>query len=366
MTQQPSAQKGPFPLKIAAIREAGERAKTLVFDCPEALRGSFAYRAGQFITLHPIIDGKQVQRAYSLCGAPAAEAPLTITVQRVENGLVSNYLHDEVAVGDTLLISPPRGKFTADIAPGNHRTYVAFAAGSGITPIFSQIQQILLTETTSFIFLLYGCRDENNIIFREELEALAAQNPQRFHLDIVLSRPRSHQWRALFSSRPRWTGETGRIDGARVKTWVVANPPPNQTVRYLVCGPNTMIETVTNALTELDVARDDILSERFGAATSGGTAASRAATLVVTYKGQTKTIPVAKEQTLLQAMIAADVDPPYSCQAGVCGTCRATCKKGRVSQVGAAALSEEERAGGAVLTCRAQALEPQITLQIES
>lgn len=363
MTSQQSAPKGPFPLKVAAVREAGERAKTLVFECPEALRETFAYRAGQFLTLHPTIDGKQVQRAYSLCGAPAAAAPPTITVQRVENGLVSNFLHDQVAVGDTVPVSPPRGKFCADIAAGNHRSYYAFAAGSGITPIFSQIQQILLTEATSCIFLLYGCRDENNIIFREELEALAQQHPTRFHLDIILSRPRSHQWRALFSSQPRWTGDTGRIDETRVKAWIVAHPPPNQTVCYLVCGPNAMIETVTTALTGLDVDRRDILSERFGAAASKETASGNAASLTATLNGQTNTIAVDKGQTLLQAMVAADLNPPFSCQAGVCGSCRATCKKGRVSQTGAAALSEQERKDGAILTCRAQALEEHITIK---
>ncbi|CAM2006603.1 ferredoxin--NADP reductase [Acanthopleuribacter pedis] len=359
----PQPPRGPFPLKVTEVHAVAERAKTLVFAVPAELQPQFTWRAGQFITVHPIIDGKQVQRAYSLCTGPVAGGSPSITVQRVENGLVSNYLHDHIGVGDSLLVSPPRGNFCADIQAKNHRTYYAFAAGSGITPIFAQVQQILATESTSHIFLLYGCRDEDNIIFAKALEDLAAKHHGRLQVDITLSRPRSHQWRAMFSTRPRWTGATGRIDGARVKEWAIANPPPNQTVRYLVCGPGDMIDTVINALGEIDVAKSDILSERFGAAAKKGGSTGSAATLSVTLAGKTTQIPVAAGQTLLQAMTAAGVEAPFSCQAGVCGSCRAKCTKGRVEQPGAAALSEKERADGYVLTCRAQPTEAQVAVR---
>ena len=356
-----------YRLKVSALERSTSEALTIQFDLPSDVKPHFSFKPGQFLTLRCGVGSETLQRAYSINSAPALDDPLQVTVKKIKDGRVSTWLHENLKVGDTLEVLPPRGRFTPDITSDNHRTWFLFGAGSGITPLFSILKQILTIEPYSYVYLFYGSRNEEQIIFHKLLTQWEERYPERLKVVHTLTKPISSSWSALWKNVPRWKGRTGRIDADAVREFIASYPPPAQRVRYCICGPGDMIDTVRQTLLSLDVPKGDIQSEHFGAGPVARKAGrGEAARLNVNHAGETATITVAPGQTLLRAMLDAGRTVPYSCESGVCGTCRARVVKGSAEMKQCMALDEAEQVSGHILTCQALATTPELTIRIET
>lgn len=323
-------------------------AKSIVFDVPHILTDTFRWRAGQHITLRFELNGEEVRRSYTVSSSPVSGEKLCITVKRVLDGLVSNYINDNVKAGDEIEVMSPFGGFCLDPDGKKRRTHYFFGAGSGITPLFSMLQSVLLAEPYSFAYLLYGNTSENSIIFQQTLADLAEQYPERCVVRYVLSN------RSAGTSFRPW--RTGRIDTDAIWSFIEEHPPYAHDAQYYVCGPGNMNASVTSALQGIDVPTTRIHSENFG----GGVEVDDsfegiAAKTTIILDGQSHEVPVERGQTLLKAMIAVDLNPPYSCQSGLCGACRAKLMAGEVHMRTRIALEDTEIKQGEILSCQSVA-----------
>jgi len=341
-----------YQLKVLESQKETGDSVSIFFDVPYELYDTFDYKPGQYLTLRFNIDGEEVRRSYSLCSTPVKEEPLRIGVKRVEKGLVSNYINDTIKKESLVDVMPPDGRFYADVKKDNYKTYYLFAAGSGITPILSILRTVLLTEKESFVHMIFGNRNRDSIMFKDELEQLQQEYGDRFNLVHTLSRSKSG-WMDLWSSGTIDDFRKGRVDRATVEWFINEHPPYAQNAEYYICGPGTMIENVKLALKGIDVPDERIFIESFG----GGSAKSDVdgienAQLTAKLNGETVHTKIAKGKTILQSLIDAGKEPPYSCEGGVCSTCICKLKSGNVHMTNNLALSEEEVKNGYILSCQ--------------
>lgn len=346
---------------------------TIEFEVPTELRDTFRFKAGQHLTVRLLLDGHEVRRSYSMSAAPH-EKSLAITVKKVPGGKVSTYLYDWLRAGATLDVAPPEGRFTIPLDPEKRRTYFLFAAGSGITPVISIAKEVLEVEPMSTIYLLYGSRDEENIIFKQALDRLAERYHGQMHVEYMLSKPKKEGGGGLFrffkKSTSNWQGKTGRIDHRAVAMLLDDNlvQGPEHDAQYFVCGPGTMAETVKAALAGRNIEPKQIHTEHFvdpnhtpgeasPAAASGGPAK-----IVVVLKGERIETVVEPNMTILDTLIRDKYDPPYSCTSGACATCMAKVTKGKVRMDACYALDDDEVRDGYVLTCQAHPDSPEVEL----
>lgn len=333
-------------LEVAEVRSETNAAVTVMFKVPDRLKHAYRWRPGQHVTLRLKIDGEDVRRPYSISVSPFSGDPLRITVTRVQGGLVSNHINDAVAAGDRIDVMTPFGGFWLDPGQTRRRTHYFFGAGSGITPLFSMLQSVLLAEPHSTAHLIYGNTDADAIIFREALDSLVEDHGGRLTVSHVLSKPSMWSW---FTP---W--RTGIVDGAAVHAFTDANPPYAQDAQYYICGPGGMNRAVTDALMNLDVPSGRIHSERFGAPdVSDMSVEGVSADATIRIDGSTEVLQVARGETILKAARRAGLEPPYSCEAGVCGACRARLTAGSAHMRTCAALDENEIDAGYILTCQA-------------
>ena len=345
-------------LRVLATRHPIAAAKSVCFDVPDTLAETFRWRPGQHITLRFHLHGQEVRRSYTISSAPCSGEPLRITVKRVKDGLVSNHINDTIKAGDEIEVMPPFGGFCLDPEGKARRTYYFFGAGSGITPLYAMLYSVLLDEPHSFAYLLYGNASEKSIIFQQKLAELAAAYPNRLVVRHMLS---DQSW---FSSLQPW--RSGRVDADAIQAFIGENPPLAHDAQYYVCGPGTMNASVKAALRNIDVPLARIHSESFGGAVeTDDSFAGIAAQATVTLSGQTNEVAVDEKQTILSALLAADVKPPYSCQAGICGACRAQITDGEVHMRARMALEESEIDSGAILTCQSVAKTSTLALTFE-
>lgn len=345
-------------LTVSEIRnEINGSATTVVFALPPSLSDRFRWTAGQHLTLRVMIGGVEHRRSYTISNPPGT--PLRITVKRVHQGVISNFIGDTLKPGDTLEVMPPCGGFNLVPEHLARRTHYFFAAGSGITPLYAMISDLLDKEPHSQAHLIFGNSNAEQILLREELEALNTAYPQRFTLRHVLSAPSLLSWFSPWRS--------GRIDPTAIEAAIKETPPIAQDVQYWICGPGRMNNDVRDALMALDVPRNRIHMESFGGA-SNKTSDTRgiAATMQVTMGQTTTTVPVAEDQTLLDALRTAKVPPAYSCQSGVCGACRARLIRGNVHMNRHMALEDHEIEAGYILTCQSLAQTGTLDVKFDS
>lgn len=314
-------------LNVAEVVQETPSTRTFVFE-----EGAIDYRAGQHLTLVAEVGGRTHRRCYSFSSAPG-DRP-AITVKRVEGGVLSNWLHDHVAAGDTLRATPASGRFTvADAAP-SPRHAAMVAGGVGITPVLSMAEALLRDEEDSRVTLLYGSRCETEIIFRKRLEALEATFPGR--LRVVF---------ALDLAEAGWAGLVGALDGPRVAAATAGSDVQD----WYVCGPLPMMDSVVEALGKQGVPADRIHLERFQyAATTTLALPSEPASLAFGRSGKAVTAGVGT--TILDAAEQAGIALPSSCRMGGCGACKVKVV-GRVVAAEPNCLTESERADGYALAC---------------
>lgn len=333
------------PLKIKNILKEASRAISVTFDVPENLKSSFLFKAGQYITLKKAINGNELRRDYSISSSPKS-GELKVAIKEVKDGTFSSYANNELKIGDVLEVASPKGRFVFEPNDNKTKNIAAFAAGSGITPVLSIIKCALEEEVLSKVILVYGNKTIEDTMFLNELLELQYQYKDRFSIQFVFSQTQEDN--AIF----------GRIEKSTVNL-VLKNKYKHIDIdAYYLCGPEGMIHTVKDVLTEHGVAEDRIHFELFKAAkvveiveetiNTGKTKA----TIIV--DDEEKTIEMSQKQTILEAALDEDMDVPYSCQGGICSSCLARLKSGEVTMRQNNILTEKEVAQGLILTCQAQ------------
>ena len=347
------------PLRVIDTRsEIGGMAKTVMLEVPTSLADVFRWRAGQHLSFRFDFDGEEVRRSYSISSSPVSGEPLRITVKRVEDGLVSNHINDTIKTGDVLQVMPPFGGFCLDAGEAQRRTHYFFGAGSGVTPLYAMIRTVLAAEPWSVCHFVYGNRDEKSILLSDELANQVAEHPDRLSLHHVLS------GQSMWSGFKAW--RQGKVDQEVVKALIDERPPYAQDAQYYVCGPGTMNATVRAALMALDVPADRIHMESYGGAVDADlTVEGIAATAHIHLGGDVVPVEIGADQTLLEAARSAGLKPPFSCQSGVCGACRATLRKGTVHMRARMALEDHDIERMVVLTCQSVATSPELEIAYE-
>lgn len=348
------------PLTIIAVSNPIKDAVTISFEFPECLAtaADYQYYPGQYLTLKLTIEGKEYRRSYSLNGNPYEDDTLQITVKRVKDGTVSNYINDNFGVDMEIETSIPQGSFFVDIDTDDYKTYFLFAAGSGITPIFSILKSVLSKSKNSFVYLFYGNRDQQSILFEAELEALIQKHPTHLKVIHTLSKPN------VWSTWKQWNGRKGRIDADSVEWFINEHPPTAQRTEYYACGPGQMTATIQRVLLDLEVPKACIHLEQFGTVEKLPLAVGyENALLNVALNQQTNTLSIPKGKTILQTLKAANLEPPYSCESGICGNCKAKIISGEVSMNACMALDEDEIKQGYILTCRSVPISPEVSIK---
>ena len=337
------------PLQVKEIDRLTDDAVAISFSVPKELAQPFLFKAGQYLTLSQIIDGEEVRRSYSLCSAPYEEV-LRVGIKAIPNGLFSNYVNKQVMVGDTLNVGAPQGRFIYE--PNGNNNLLLLAAGSGITPILS-IAKTALKKTDGKIVLVYGNRSEKDKMFTDELKTLKNEYGKRFEIVDIYSRKKTTD--ALF----------GRIDMSHIN--YVRNTLFSQLDfdYFYVCGPSGMIEKSVQAISDSGVRNDNIHVEHF----TGVGEIDRSLEGLVQYQvildDETHPFSADASKTILEAAIDAGVDPPYSCQGGVCGSCIGRVKEGEVSMANNQIISEDEAAEGLVLTCQASCTSNRVVVDFD-
>jgi ferredoxin-NADP reductase len=336
------------PLRVARVVEETADAYSYVLEVPGDLEATFRYQAGQFCTFRVVADGQTHARCYSMSSAPAVDAELRVTVKRVPGGVVSNWMADHLVAGNTIDVAPPGGVFLLDAGEAD---VVAFAGGSGITPVLSVIKTALAT-TQRRVRLLYANRDRDSIIFAAELDELVAAHPGRLevvhHLDVESGFMDAGHVTAL-------TGAAGQATG----------PEPT----FYICGPTPFMDIAEGALLEQGVAAERIHLERFGPIVPpptfeppGSDTDDEPTAIEVTIEldGKVETTEHRPGTTLLQTARQAGLSPPFSCESGNCATCMGRLVEGTATMFVNNALTADEVDEGWVLTCQAVPTAPKV------
>jgi ferredoxin-NADP reductase len=335
------------PLTVQQVVRETADAVSLVFEVPADQADVFTYQSGQFVSLRLHPDGEPLVRSYSMSSTPGLDEDLQVTVKRVPDGRVSNWLNTEVAPGDQLEVMPPAGTF---VVPESCAEVVAFAAGSGITPLFS-IARSVLADDGRRVRLLYANRDRESTIFAASLDALARCHPERFDL------------------RLHHDVDDGFVSARQVGSFV-GDPAIGA---FYLCGPSGFMDVVEDALHDLGIADDRIHLERFTPLDTSAPVdepdgkSSPAGEIEVNVRMGTKAARASYRPgtTILQTARSAGFSAPSSCEIGTCATCMARVTEGRVEMRHNDALTPDEVADGWVLTCQSVPVTPSVTVVYE-
>ena len=347
------------PLKVADKRNETRDSVRIALEVPGELREQFRFLPGQHLPIRIDRNGKALRRTYSICSAPG-QWPLEIGVRVQPGGQFSGFVADELAVGDTLDVMPPFGQFHANLDPGNEKNYVAFAAGSGITPILSIVAATLEAEPASTFLVSYGNRRQTTTMFIDDLYALKNRYPDRLQLHFVFSR-----------DEQEFPVAAGRLDADKVRELWRLFCRGKRIDEAFVCGPDSMIEDVSNVLIELGMDKASVHAERFGAPRKAvrsdvPAAAADAAVITVVMDGHKKSFEMSKDDdNIVDAAGEHGIDLPYSCKGGVCATCRCHVRDGEVVMASNYGLEPWEVDAGFVLACQSRPLSAAVTIDYD-
>lgn len=356
-------------VKVVDVITETDSCVSIYFDVNEELKSDFEFTAGQYLTIKADIDGEEVRRAYSICTAPN-EKHIGVSVKTVTGGKMSNYLNTKISKGDELEVMRPDGRFTLITMADVQRDHYFFAAGSGITPVMSMIKSMLEHEPKSTAYLLYGNKSEDSIIFKAAIDEMKANYEGQLIVEMTLSQPKTEKGSGILGmlgkKKSSWTGLKGRIDSAKVARFVQENPPKSENAEYYICGPGEMIETVQTTLLGNEVEKSSIHQEYFTSGADGSVSnASSRAELIATLKGEKINLLVQNNKTILDTMLDAGHDAPYSCTSGACSTCMAKVVGGTVEMEACFALDDDEIKDGFILTCQAHPTSEKVEIDFD-
>jgi 3-ketosteroid 9alpha-monooxygenase subunit B len=333
-------------LHVEKVIDETHDSRSLVFEISAELADRFTYQPGQFLSFKIPFEGHVLTRSYSLSSSPHTDREHKVTVKRVDDGRISNWMHDELREGDTLMVTPPAGFFLLN---RESRKVVLFSGGSGITPVISIIKSALATGDRR-LKLIYANRNAESIIFKDELESLAARHPDRFEL--------VHSFDDV----------DGFLDVDRVKGYAEGETGSD----FYLCGPGPFMATVEAALEEVGVHMDRIHVEHFASPTDPTAVAEETSstadetapeTITIVLDGETHEVPYTAGERVLQAARRAGLEPPFSCEEGYCSCCMAKLAEGRVMMVANDCLTPELLEEGWVLTCQSRCISAKIRVE---
>lgn len=335
-------------LIVKDIKNETSDCVSIAFDIPEELKNDFHFTQGQNVTIKFVSENQELRRSYSICSSPL-ENELRIAVKKVANGLFSTYANEKLKTGDVLEVLPPTGTFFTEVNPANRKDYVFFAAGSGITPVISIIKTVLLTEPHSSVTLVYGNKNVQSIILREEIETLKDKFLKRFRVFYILSREKTE---ADFNY--------GRIDVSKcnhlsklINFDIIDD--------FFICGPEQMIFSIKDFLEGWGIESKSIHFELFTTPVRKITTVT-SETQQVTEDGSDITVKIDGRsfdfklgfdgKVILDAGLAEGIDLPFACKGGVCCTCKAKLLEGEVEMEANYGLEKSEVKAGFILTCQ--------------
>ncbi len=340
-----------YTATVTEVRRETRDTVSIALSLPEEDAKYFVFKQGQYLTFKLFVNGEEIRRTYSICSAPF-EDEIRVAVKKIEGGKFSTYANEILKPGDTLEVMPPMGNFYTELNPAQAKNYLAFAAGSGITPIMSILKTTLATEPKSTFTLIYGNKGSATIIFKEELEALKNKYMDRFVLYHVFSRE------AL--DIPLMNG---RIDGEKCRLFCKTLIDLESVDEIFLCGPGEMIQSVKAELEQLGFDKKHIHQELFTAPGSAAGVQQKkeikkeftgdVSHVTVILDGKQTHFDLATEgSNILDAALQHGADVPFACKGAVCATCKAKVTEGKVEMELNYSLTDEELAAGYVLTCQ--------------
>lgn len=356
---QPAALRAKIwsgPLRVARIIRQTPDVQTFRFVAPDGGPLPFRHQPGQYLVISPVINGKKVNRPYTISSSPTKPDYCEITVKREENGHVSRHLHDTLREGDTLNISAPTGRFIFDGTQAG--SIVLIAGGVGITPLMAIARYLTDKNWKGDIYFAYAAKTPDDIIFRKELDDLKARFPN-LHVHVTLSRAEDTDW----------TGHKGRVSAEFLMKCIpdIAKRP------CYICGPNAMMAMTVQVLKDLGVPAEQIKLEEFIAAKKTELAAMDARTCVsapdvlapddgtgpkLKFSRSGKSVALAPDKPLLEIAEEAGVEIDFECRSGICGRCKTRLLGGCVTMETQDALNDDDKSRNIILMCQARANEP--------
>ncbi len=340
-----------FPLLISDIYKDTDECSVITLEVPEQLKREFQYKQGQHLTLRAMIGNQDVRRSYSLCSSPL-ERKWQVAVKKIDGGLFSTYANETLKKGDTIEVMPPNGTFFKDCNPTQERNYIAFAAGSGITPILSIIKTHLASESKSTFKLFYLNRNVKSILFKEDIEALKNEYFNRFEIFYFLTK--EHRDVPLMNGR--FTADKINILSSKLFD-------PKSIDECFICGPESMIFLIRDELESAGISKEKIHFELFTTSNSTELQSQVKSVLDKKVEGTEVTIidggkefhfTMSKEfDNILDGALAAGADLPFACKGGVCSTCRCKVLEGEAEMKVNYALDESELKRKFILSCQA-------------
>ncbi len=324
------------------IRETAD-AVSILFNVPEELQSNYSFVAGQYVNLKVTLDGQEIRRAYSICAAPKS-GELRIAVKSVKNGFFSKFANEKLSVGNVIEVGTPEGKFTFEPKADRQKNYAAFVVGSGITPVFSILKSVLEEEPNSTFVLVYGNKSEKDTIFHNQLHDLQLQYVGRLFVQYVYSQSTAD------------TALLGRIDKSTVNFILKNKHSEMEFSKCFLCGPEEMINLVSDALKENNISSSDIKFELFSTRSNDNetnTGANGHTKISILVDSEETTFEMSQQQTLLEAALKQGLDVPYSCQGGICSSCICKITEGAAEMKKNQILNESEVAEGLTLACQA-------------
>lgn len=341
------------PIPVKSVEPLTPGSVKVTFDVPAPIRGQFQFQAGQHLTVKHRIGGKQVRRNYSICTS-ATSGELAIGVRHIDGGIFSTFAVKTLRAGDVLELMTPTGSFGAPLDPLARRDYIAVAAGSGITPILSIMATTMDIETDSHFTLFYGNRTAESTMFATELDELEARYADRLRIFHIRSDDAHHP-----------ASLRGRIDLAMIQRLLASDLTSID--RWYLCGPSDLVTTMRDDLTTEAVPTERIHLELFGRTNRPTHVADYPKSdVTITLSGSTHTVKLAAGETVLESALTNNIDVPYACLGGACGTCKAKITAGAISMEQNFALNTAEVEAGFILTCQSHPTTPTVAVDYDA